>query len=289
LLAYTTNGHFLCSAEFWIMSIYLPFGIALFQANVTQLRSIAEQQEALLLRQSSYNGTPALSGQSWLHRVYYRFARLSQAQKSHCFIAVGMVVQVCLQRYNSIIANTHSHICSSSSQLSSMLGRRHCKATGQAMGTYRITRARSSAARRWNGSRPHSGSFSGRGSTDPTSFTESGTFAMLTDGVCRPSSASSLGMSLCLWPQPLVFQADLAVFLAHLSGSPQSSPPTSSPSTHGLSHPCGSPLASSSCNLQRSSSQSSKSGNTRHQCTRDQSPSTAPIALSGPQHPDPKK
>src|ERR1700761_4211290 len=32
-LAYTTNGHFSCSAEFWIMSIYLPFGIALFQAN----------------------------------------------------------------------------------------------------------------------------------------------------------------------------------------------------------------------------------------------------------------
>ena len=95
LLAYTTNGHFLCSAEFWIMSIYLPFGIALFQANVTQLRSIAEQQEALLLRQSSYNGTPALSGQSWLRRVCNRFARLSQAQKSYCFIAVGMVVQVC--------------------------------------------------------------------------------------------------------------------------------------------------------------------------------------------------
>jgi hypothetical protein len=94
LLAYTTNGHFLCSAEFWIMSIYLPFGIALFQANVTQLRSIAEQQEALLLRQSSYNGTPALSGQSWPHRVYNRYARLTQAQKSYCFIAVGMVIQV---------------------------------------------------------------------------------------------------------------------------------------------------------------------------------------------------
>jgi hypothetical protein len=198
LLAYTTNGHFLCSAEFWIMSIYLPFGIALFQANVTQLRSIAEQQEALLLRQSSCNGTPALSGQSWSHRVYYRFARLSQAQKSHCFIAVGMAVQVCLQRYKGMVANTHSHICSSSSPLSSMLGRRPCKATGQAMGTFRTTRARSSAARRWNGSRLHSGSFSGRGSMGRTNCTESGTFAMLTDGACRPFSASSLGVFLRL-------------------------------------------------------------------------------------------
>lgn len=95
LLAYTTNGHFLCSAEFWIMSIYLPFGIALFQANVTQLRSIAEQQEALLLRQTSYHSTPELSGKSLLRRTITRFSRLTQAQKSYCFIAVGMVIQVC--------------------------------------------------------------------------------------------------------------------------------------------------------------------------------------------------
>lgn len=94
LLAYTTNGHFLCSAEFWIMSIYLPFGIALFQANVTQLRSVAEQQELLLIRQSSFNGTPELSGQSWLRRVSNRYGRLTQAQKSYIFIAIGMVIQV---------------------------------------------------------------------------------------------------------------------------------------------------------------------------------------------------
>merc|ERR1712036_55443 len=49
LLAYTTNGHFLCSAEFWIMSIYLPFGIALFQANMVQLLSISTQQRKLLV------------------------------------------------------------------------------------------------------------------------------------------------------------------------------------------------------------------------------------------------
>ena len=47
-MAYTTNGNFTCSAEFWIMSIYQPFGIALFQANITQLRSISERQERLL-------------------------------------------------------------------------------------------------------------------------------------------------------------------------------------------------------------------------------------------------
>ena len=44
LLAYTTNGHFLCSAEFWIMSIYLPLGMALFQASNTQLLYIVKIQ-----------------------------------------------------------------------------------------------------------------------------------------------------------------------------------------------------------------------------------------------------
>jgi uncharacterized membrane protein len=101
LLAYTTNGHFLCSAEFWIMSIYLPFGIALFQANVTQLRSVAEQQELLLVRQSSFNGTPELAHQNWLRRVSSRYTRLTQAQKSYIWIAIGMLLQVSrLRRVN---------------------------------------------------------------------------------------------------------------------------------------------------------------------------------------------
>lgn len=76
------------------MSIYLPFGIALFQANVTQLRSVAEQQEALLLRQHSYNETAELSGQSWPRRILSRFGRLTQSQKSYVFIFIGMVIQV---------------------------------------------------------------------------------------------------------------------------------------------------------------------------------------------------
>lgn len=76
------------------MSIYLPFGIALFQANVTQLRSVAEQQEAILIRQTSHNGTPALAGQNWLRRLLNRGSRLTQAQKSYIFIAIGMIIQV---------------------------------------------------------------------------------------------------------------------------------------------------------------------------------------------------
>ena len=112
LLAYTTNGHFQCSAEFWIMSIYLPFGIALFQANVTQLRSIAEQQELLLVRQSSFNGTPELTHQNWLRRVASRYSRLTQAQKSYIWIACGMLVQVSrLQQSDVAISLCPSRVC----------------------------------------------------------------------------------------------------------------------------------------------------------------------------------
>jgi len=33
LLVYPLNGRFACGAEFWIMSIFLPSGMAIFQGN----------------------------------------------------------------------------------------------------------------------------------------------------------------------------------------------------------------------------------------------------------------
>ncbi|WPG97952.1 Hypothetical protein R9X50_00073500 [Acrodontium crateriforme] len=95
LLAYTTNGHFLCSAEFWIMSTYLPFGIALFQANVLQLRSISVQQSKLLSRQSSATGyshdEPRPRGMAGL---WTRWCNLTEVQKSYFFIGTGMFIEL---------------------------------------------------------------------------------------------------------------------------------------------------------------------------------------------------
>jgi hypothetical protein len=45
MFAYTMNGYFPCSTEFWIMSIYLPLGIALFQAANSQLLYISRMQK----------------------------------------------------------------------------------------------------------------------------------------------------------------------------------------------------------------------------------------------------
>jgi len=86
-LAYTTNGHFLCSAEYWIMSIYLPLGIALYQAYLVQLRSVWEQQQKLVSPGSSLYETERKG-------LLQRWRSLSSLRKSYCFIGIGMVIQV---------------------------------------------------------------------------------------------------------------------------------------------------------------------------------------------------
>lgn len=89
-LAYTTNGHFLCSAEYWIMSIYLPFGIALFQAYLIQLRSIWEQQQRLIHNDPGGRQDEDVSKTNLIQR----WKGLSRLRQSYCLIAVGMLTQV---------------------------------------------------------------------------------------------------------------------------------------------------------------------------------------------------
>lgn len=45
MLVYVLNGYFPCGLEFWIMSIYLPLGIGLYQAASTQLLYVAGLQQ----------------------------------------------------------------------------------------------------------------------------------------------------------------------------------------------------------------------------------------------------
>lgn len=94
LLAYTTNGHFLCSAEFWIMNIYLPFGIAFFHANLVQLQSISRHQRRLFSNDDMTHDSATqkkLSVWGWLRASWQG---LTSAQKSYIFIGISLVVQV---------------------------------------------------------------------------------------------------------------------------------------------------------------------------------------------------
>lgn len=45
MLAYIINGRFECATEFWIMSTFLPWGVAFYQLSNTQLLSVVRQQQ----------------------------------------------------------------------------------------------------------------------------------------------------------------------------------------------------------------------------------------------------
>lgn len=108
LLAYTTNGHFSCGAEFWIMSIYLPFGIALFQANMVQLHSISDRQKKLLQDQAflAQEAVPLRLPQRGMRGLWMKWCALTPARRTEILIGVGMVVQVCPRRATALDGQT---------------------------------------------------------------------------------------------------------------------------------------------------------------------------------------
>lgn len=75
-------------AEYWIMGIYLPFGIALFHASNTRFLYIARQQRRRFVRKSYQHGQPTPT------TVFGRFRRLSHTRKMLVVIGLGMVLQV---------------------------------------------------------------------------------------------------------------------------------------------------------------------------------------------------
>jgi hypothetical protein len=92
MVAYSMAGKYPCAAEYWIMSIYLPLGIALFQANSMQLLSVFGIQEKLLLTaQQPYR--PLFIDRA-KPSLLFRWRQMNLVQRTGFGIAVGMVVQV---------------------------------------------------------------------------------------------------------------------------------------------------------------------------------------------------
>lgn len=73
------------------MSIYLPFGIALFQANLVQLHSISDQQRKML-KSSSSSASSMMPPRS--QSLWQKWKDLPQLQKSYTYIGIGMLIQV---------------------------------------------------------------------------------------------------------------------------------------------------------------------------------------------------
>lgn len=96
LLAYVFNGHFPCATEFWIMSIYLPLGVALYQATNTQLLHIAALQSEIASADLTLGGDvkyKRVSSESW-HRPLAKWRCATATKRTMTCIAIGMGVQV---------------------------------------------------------------------------------------------------------------------------------------------------------------------------------------------------
>ena len=92
MIAYVLNGFFPCSTEYWIMSIYLPLGIALFQASNSQLFSIATAQKRYLKGDVAVEARPS-QARGW--RKYWQKLKTYNATKNTmACIGIAMMVQV---------------------------------------------------------------------------------------------------------------------------------------------------------------------------------------------------
>ena len=95
-MAYPINGAFPCSVEYWIMSIYLPIGLGLFQAQNQQLLLVSRGQERLRQMDEMYR--PLGTGRRGLRRLLFRFKLwwndVSTQGKYEGFVAIGIAIQV---------------------------------------------------------------------------------------------------------------------------------------------------------------------------------------------------
>lgn len=91
-----------CEAQFWVMSIYLPFGMALLQAANSQFQYIAGQQRRfaslgnLEEREVSEKSTPIDQALPWYKRAAIKCRNADKPTRTLVYIGLGMVVQFLL-------------------------------------------------------------------------------------------------------------------------------------------------------------------------------------------------
>lgn len=99
LIIYVLNGAFPCQIEFWCMSLYLPIGIGLFQAQNQQLLLVSQGQGQLLVLEESFKRLPYKRQglgryRYWLCRFKSWWAGISKAGHYQSYVLVGIIVQV---------------------------------------------------------------------------------------------------------------------------------------------------------------------------------------------------
>jgi hypothetical protein len=94
MVAYVLNGNFPCATEFWIMSIYLPLGIALYHAANTQLLHVAMLQKKFAPQETESN-VDGTAPKKPLWRIILQKAKdYGPTKRTLHLIGIGMAVQV---------------------------------------------------------------------------------------------------------------------------------------------------------------------------------------------------
>lgn len=100
MISFTIHPIVPCDAQFWVMSIYLPFGIALLQAANSQFLYVAGQQRKyanftnLDELQLPGKSTPVDPSLPWWSRMMQRAQKMDKTTKIVIYIGIGMIVEV---------------------------------------------------------------------------------------------------------------------------------------------------------------------------------------------------
>lgn len=106
---YMMGPGFPCSAEFWIMSIYLPLGIALFHASNSQFLYLASRQKHFAhgsMKEEDFFSdvkTHAVSEKKPWKRLVAVVGRTGDADQTLIYIGIGLVVQVFLHKAEPVL------------------------------------------------------------------------------------------------------------------------------------------------------------------------------------------
>ncbi|KAF2849159.1 hypothetical protein T440DRAFT_138711 [Plenodomus tracheiphilus IPT5] len=92
LLVYAWNGLFPCQVEFWIMSLFLPFGMALFQACNAKVLTAYESQRRMT--RNFLEGSRKRHVSSTPRGLYQAWTELDATRQVYFATLIGLVVSV---------------------------------------------------------------------------------------------------------------------------------------------------------------------------------------------------
>ena len=94
MIVYVMAPNFPCNAEFWIMSIYLPYGIAMFHAANSQFLYIASRQRQYARMSNLRDQKIGLEEKSRIQRVIRGSNKAGGIDRMMVWIGIGLGIQV---------------------------------------------------------------------------------------------------------------------------------------------------------------------------------------------------